>query len=149
MSDPTAVAPKKRERLRFASFACHRSPAGRTRVEVELEFRGKRFSGTVEGSSSAVADLRIAADAAARALQAYLAEGPKVDLVGVKLVRGFDADVAIVSVRYGSQPGQLVGCCLADRDPVRAAALAVLNATNRLIEIRILETGAAPPQASV
>jgi hypothetical protein len=56
-------------------------------------------------------------------------------LVGVKAVRAFDATVVIVSL---GMPGQkdaprVVGSYLTDGDPPRGAALAVLNATNRLI----------------
>ena len=45
-----------------------------------------------------------------------------------------DANVIIVSATQRSARGtRLVGCYLADRDAVRGAALAVLNATNRVL----------------
>lgn len=137
----------KRERLRFGAFTFTRSPAGRSVVQVELEHDGKKFVGRTEGQSSPVADLRLGADAAIQAVQAFLAGGLRLELIGVKLVRAFDANVAIVSVtRRPAAGGLLVGCCLADRDPVRAAALSVLNATNRIIEIYIAESRAQPPE---
>ncbi|MGH7637788.1 MAG: hypothetical protein ACREOK_09050, partial [Gemmatimonadaceae bacterium] len=53
---------------------------------------------------------------------------------GVKLVRAFDANVVIVTSTQRSARGtRLVGCYLSDRDAVRGAALAVLNATNRVL----------------
>jgi|SRR5687768_3980574 hypothetical protein len=136
----------KRERLKFGAFTFTRSPAGRSVVQVELEHDGKKYVGRAEGSSSPVADLRLGADAAIQAVREFLAGGMGLELLGVKLVRAFDANVAIVSVtRRPAAGGLLVGCCLADRDPVRAAALSVLNATNRIIEIYIAESRAQPP----
>ena len=56
------------------------------------------------------------------------------ELLGVKLVRAFDANVIIVScAQRSARSTRLVGCYLADRDTVRGAALAVLNATNRVL----------------
>ncbi|MBW8773410.1 MAG: hypothetical protein JF590_08995, partial [Gemmatimonadetes bacterium] len=52
-----------------------------------------------------------------------------------KSVRAFDNNVVIVSMAYTEDGvGQrLVGCFLADTDSARGAALAVLNATNRIL----------------
>jgi hypothetical protein len=50
-------------------------------------------------------------------------------------VRAFDATVIIVSLS-AREPGgarRLVGSYLTDTDPPRGAALAVLNATNRMM----------------
>ena len=58
------------------------------------------------------------------------------ELLGVKAVRAFDANVVIVSMALPDEnAGQrLVGCFLTpDADPSRGAALAVLNATNRIL----------------
>jgi hypothetical protein len=53
----------------------------------------------------------------------------------VKVVRAFDANVVICSIiqRGDEGPDRLLGCYLADGDMVRGAALAVLNATNRIL----------------
>ena len=53
----------------------------------------------------------------------------------MKVVRAFDANVVIASLiqRGDSGPDRLLGCYLADGDMVRGAALAVLNATNRVL----------------
>jgi hypothetical protein len=50
-------------------------------------------------------------------------------------VRAFDANVVIASLiqRGDTGPDRLLGCYLADGDMVRGAALAVLNATNRVL----------------
>jgi hypothetical protein len=55
-------------------------------------------------------------------------------LIGVKHIRAFDSNLVIVSIGVRDSAGtRLVGCCLADEDMPRGAALAVLNATNRLL----------------
>jgi hypothetical protein len=136
-----AVARTARVRVRFADYAFNRSPAGRAHVKIELEHNAKRFIGEAQGVSSPTTDLRLGADAALQALQRFLGSGVSFELGGVKLVRAFDADVAIVSVKArGTIGDMLVGCCLADRDPVRASALAVLNATNRVVENCIVDS---------
>ena len=134
-SPPPADAPlSKSERLRFGSFTFTRSPAGRCIVQVELEYDGKRFVGRTEGQSSPIGDLRLGAEAAMQAVEAFAQNSLGLELMGVKLVRAFDANVVIVSCTQRTARGtRLVGCYLADRDAVRGSALAVLNATNRVL----------------
>lgn len=134
-SPQPADAPlNKSERLRFGSFTFTRSPAGRCIVQVELEYNGKRFVGRTEGQSSPIGDLRLGAEAAMQAVEAFAQGGLGLELMGVKLVRAFDANVVIVSCTQRAARGtRLVGCYLADRDAVRGSALAVLNATNRVL----------------
>jgi hypothetical protein len=55
----------------------------------------------------------------------------------VKHIRAFDSNLAIVSITH-RQDGTnypLVGCYLAREDVCRGAAIAVLNATNRVLGI--------------
>jgi hypothetical protein len=132
---PDADAPpSKSERLRFGSFTFTRSPAGRCIVQVELEYNGKRFVGRTEGQSSPIGDLRLGAEAAMQAVESFAQGALGLELMGVKLVRAFDANVVIVSCTQRTSRGtRLVGCYLADRDAVRGSALAVLNATNRVL----------------
>jgi hypothetical protein len=126
--------PQKSDRLRFGSFTFTRSPAGRVIAQVELEHEGKRVVGRAEGQSSPVGDLRLGAEAAMQAVDVFSQGGLGLELMGVKLVRAFDANVVIVSCTQRTARGtRLVGCYLADRDAVRGAALAVLNATNRVL----------------
>ncbi len=130
-ADPANI---RSERLRFGSFTFTRSPAGRCVVQVELEYDGKRFVGRTEGQSSPIGDLRLGAEAAIEAIESFASGGLGLELMGVKLIRAFDANVIIVSATQRSARGtRLVGCYLADRDAVRGAALAVLNATNRVL----------------
>ena len=142
MSDSQPLTPivtqaqMKRERLRFTNFRFTRTPAGQCSAEVELEWvEGSRVIGKASGQSSPMGDLRIAADAGLDAIERFGEGALKFELVGVKAMRAFDANIVIVSVMVirGEGPRRLLGCYLAERDPVRASVIAVLNATNRLL----------------
>lgn len=134
VSMPVEAPPSKRERLNFNSFTFTRTPAGRCVVQVELEYDSKKYTGRLEGQTSPIGDLRLGAEAALQAVESFAAGSLGLELMGVKLVRAFDANVVIVSCTQRTSRGtRLVGCCLADRDPIRGAALAVLNATNRVL----------------
>ncbi|HEX5408214.1 MAG TPA: hypothetical protein VFW89_00405 [Gemmatimonadaceae bacterium] len=132
---PAPALHGRRERLRFTAFRFSRGADGHCHAEVELEWiDGLRVTGTAHGPSSATVDLRVAADAALRAIEAF-SEGAMVfELVGVKAIRAFDATVVIVSVANRRDgPSRLLGSCLVENDPVRGAVLAVLSATNRVL----------------
>jgi hypothetical protein len=76
----------------------------------------------------------MAAEAALRALEEFAEGSLSFELIGVKHIRAFDSNLVIVSIGIrGSAGTRLVGCYLADEDMPRGAALAVLNATNRLL----------------
>jgi hypothetical protein len=126
----------KRERLRFTNFRFVRTPSGLCTAEVELEWLdGVTVVGKASGQSSPMGDLRIAAEAALRALESFSGGAIEFELAGVKALRAFDANIVIVAlgVRKGEGPQRLLGSYLAERDPVRAAVISVLNATNRLL----------------
>ncbi len=126
----------RRERLRFTNFSFSRTPAGLCTAEVELEWiEGVRVSGKKTGKSSPMGDLRIAAEAAMRALESFSKGELAFELIGVKMVRAFDANLIIVSIsmRGSPTPTRLLGCYLAEGDIARGAATAVLNATNRVL----------------
>jgi len=124
-----------RERLRLVDFRFTRSQSGQAVAEVDLEWAvGQRVTGRATGASSPTGDLRISADAALRALDQFTQGNFKFDLVGVKSLRAFDATVIIVAVGFAHTPSEhLLGCYLSTHDPMRGAAVAVLNATNRVI----------------
>ena len=126
----------RRERLRFTGFSLDRSPSGRVTCQVTLELGpGEILLGRVEGQASPSGDSRLGAEAAIRALEVFTGGAVTFELVGVKVVRAFDANVVIASLlQHGDAgPERLLGCYLADGDMVRGAALAVLNATNRVL----------------
>ena len=124
------------DRLRFTDFKLERLPSGRCRAKVVLTWIDDReFVGEVEGLSSQAGELRCSAQACVIALTKAVKGEVKLELLGVKSVRAFDANVVIVSLAVPKEAeGQrLVGCFLTEDDPPRGAALAVLNATNRIL----------------
>jgi hypothetical protein len=130
------TAPRARERLKFLTFEFEKLPNGRCRSRVVLErTAGEQFVGAAEGLGSPAGELRCAAQAATEALQGAVAEKLAFELLGVKAVRAFDATVVIVSLscHNGVPATRLVGSCLSETELQRSAALAVLNATNRLM----------------
>ena len=124
------------ERLRFRSFSIDRLPSSRCKARVELAWEDEEaFVGEAEGLASPAGELRCAADACVMALHNAVKHEVSLELLGVKAVKAFDNNVVIVSLAYQDKgAGQrLVGCFLADVDAARGAALAVLNATNRVL----------------
>ena len=132
-----AAAPvSKQERLRFHSFSLDRTRAGRVTCAVTLEYGpGEQITAESTGQASPAGDTRLGAEAAIKALEAFTEGTIKFELIGVKVVRVFDANVVIASLmQHGdSGPERLLGCYLAEGDLVRGAALSVLNATNRVL----------------
>ncbi|MFN9213702.1 MAG: hypothetical protein ACK53A_16995 [Gemmatimonadota bacterium] len=119
-----------------------RTQAGQLRAEVALIGPdGVRHAATAIGQSTPLMDYRIVGDAALKALQAAVGPDVHLELQGVKPVRAFDANIAIVAVIVrinGGEPRRLVGCHLAtDDDPLRSTVVAILGATNRVLGNRI------------
>ncbi len=124
------------DRLRFKEFALERLPDSRCRARVTLSLTDDDiWVGEGEGLGSQAGELRTAAEACVVALSKAIDGMATLELLGVKSVRAFDNNVVIVSMAYTEDgKGQrLVGCFLADTDSARGAALAVLNATNRIL----------------
>jgi hypothetical protein len=124
------------QRLRFKDFEFQRLASGRCRAKVVLTWAdGRQFQGESDGVISQAGELRCCAEATVRALERVVQPKMGIELLGVKAVRAFDAIVVIVSLsaRQESRASRLVGAYLAEADPPRGAALAVLNATNRIL----------------
>ncbi len=135
MTAPTEGVPHA-ERLRFEDFVFQRLPNGRCRARVVLSWSdGRQFVGESEEVISQAGELRCSASAAVRALEQVSQPKLGFEVLGVKAVRAFDATVVIVSLsaKTGASASRLVGSYLTETDPPRGAALAVLNATNRLL----------------
>ena len=128
-------------RVRFSRFEITRTKSGQTTTEVALELDGKKHLGQSTGPSSPLGDLRISAEACLRALSGF-ASGLEFELMAVKHIRAFDSNLAIVSIthRQDGSSFPLVGCYLAKEDVCRGAAIAVLNATNRVLGISMQRT---------
>ncbi|HUF70391.1 MAG TPA: hypothetical protein VMM79_17210 [Longimicrobiales bacterium] len=123
-----------RNRVRFEGIERTDLPELRVRVRVALEWQGETFFGEAEGEKGVNIELRTAALAALDALDRVTEESVGVRLAGVKQVRAFDAELMVVSL-YQTQPDfqKFLGLVLVGPDPVRASALAVLHALNRVL----------------
>ncbi len=132
----STASASRQERLRFSDFAFERTRSGKVTCQVTLEFGVTAFtSGTIEGHTSPAGDIRLGAEAAIRALEIFTEGRLTFELIGVKIVRAFDANIVITSlIQHGDDgPERLLGCYLAEADHVRGAALSILNATNRVL----------------
>ena len=108
---------------------------GQCHARVALTWPGQKpFVGEAPGLASQAGELRCAAQACLAAI-ALAVPTVALELVGVKAVRAFDATVVIASLATeGRLDGpRVVGSCLVQEDAPRGAALAVLNATNRIL----------------
>lgn len=130
-------------RVRLGSVEVQPLRGRRCRIRVVLEVPdAEPIGGEADGRDSDAGRLRGAAEAAARALESVAGGRISLEVLGVKALHTFDCILVVVSLasRAGGEAERLVGSCIAaDEDP-RGAALAVLNATNRLLS-RTLEGG--------
>ncbi len=136
--DSQVHAPEGRNRLRFEAIDFECFPDGRCTASVELEGKGgEHFQGRAEGTHTLQGGLRAGALAALRATESAAEGRLKLEFVGVKAVRAFDAWVTIAAVRARSEAKayNLLGSYADLEDPTpRSAALALLDATNRVME---------------
>jgi hypothetical protein len=134
-TQPIQTAQGQRERLRFTEFLFQRTPDGRCKAEVALDWLdGVRVRGMAAGQSSPAVDLRVAAEATLRAIETFSNGAMAFELIGAKAIRAFDANVVIVSIaNKGEGPRRLLGASLVEDDAPRGAVLAVLGATNRVL----------------
>jgi hypothetical protein len=121
-------------RVRFVEMRFDRPRAGVGIATTVLEWAGEHFEGTTEGETGPGGELRSCAQATVRALEAVLSGRVALEVLGIKSTRIFDQDLISVILRSEQAPDRrLVGVSLVLQDTHRSAALAVLNATNRLL----------------
>src|SRR3990172_1877809 len=97
MTAPTGAA--QRNRLKFKEFTLERVPSGRCRARVVLQWlEMDEFIGEAEGVTSPAGELRCAAQACVKALMTAVRGEVQLELLGVKAIRAFDANVVIVSL---------------------------------------------------
>ncbi len=133
---PTGVEEPRRSRLRFTGFLFERTPSARCTAIVDLEWTpGETIRGRAEGIASPLGDLRVVAEATLRAIECFAQGHVTLELVGVKTMRAFDANVVMVSVLARGPEGErrLLGCHLSDDDLQRGTVIATLQATNRAL----------------
>ena len=125
-------------RLKFVSLEFEKTSEGR-QAKVTLGMQPDlMFIGTADCSEAAGGELRCAALATVNAIHKTASESEQIlEFIGARAVKAFDATVVIVSLwaRLGGGKRRLVGTYIAEDDKAKGAALAVLNATNRLLGV--------------
>ena len=134
----TPPAPKRVSLVRMEST--------RTLGWIETKALVKRGEAEFEGSAREVESPGGAARAGARAIAAALsnacAPSLRVDVSSVSLLNAFDREQALVALTaasplFGRAARTLVGAHPVEADATEAAALAVLKATNRVVELAL------------
>ena len=132
------VDEKRRGRLRFDDFQLRRFPNGRCSASVRTEWtRGQSFTGEAEGTQTLEGELRAAAEAALMAAVGPAQGRLTLELRGAKAVKAFDAWVVVVSVQATTEKEslRLLGAYpCPDDDTPKGAVMAVMDATNRVLE---------------
>jgi len=125
--------------VKFVSAEVEQLSEDRCRAQVELLHQdGKAHLGKVEGGCAQAERLRLAAQAAADAVRSAVGgTGDQLEVTGATITEAFGKRTVFVQVAalYIGQRRELMGFCLIDPDPARAAALALLNAVNRFLGI--------------
>jgi hypothetical protein len=128
------TAPEPRRRVRFVEAQLRHPQIGVAAGRVLLEWQDEIFEGSAEGPSSMTLDLRVSALATLDAVRKIVPSCPPLHLLGIKGVRVFDHELIVVLLRWGENADHpLVGTARMAADPARPAAIAVLNALNRLL----------------
>jgi len=120
--------------VRFLRAQVESVAPDRCAAQVELLGAAATYVGRAEGGCIDVEGLRAAAQATAGALH-DLGHPVKVDGVELVMTFGEPSVVVRVTAHHEDETRQLIGLCLVGEDGLRAAALAVLSATNRFLEI--------------
>jgi hypothetical protein len=125
--------------VKFVRAALERLPEERCRARVELAREtGEAYVGVAETPWTEEETVWCTARATAQAIEQAIGEAAgavAIDRAAVSEALGKRAVFVQVTVRKGGESSQLMGICRNDEDPTRAAALAVLNATNRVLDL--------------
>lgn len=129
------MASSTQGRLRFVESRLEKDADGRLRAQVVLrDGEGRTYTGAGQAVPGRDGDLWCAAEATLAALQAALEVAPSAlrmrDIVAFE-IDGSPAVAVSLWTDIRGEARKLYGLCQADEDPGRAAALAVLAATNR------------------
>ena len=119
-------------RVLFTNVEVSSIKPNKVRVTVTLEYAGQKVSADEDAADTPNMRLQAAARAATSALDEVVDEGT-IDLVGARFVEAFDTTFVFVgvSVLTGRDTALHTGTCEVRRGAEQAAALGVLDATNR------------------
>lgn len=110
-----------------------RAPGSRIEVAVTLRIGRSNYEGASEGVGHEIIELRTAAEATMDALHEAIGHA-HFELLGIKRLHAFDANVVLVALRDRDDAGQrYIGAVPVRSTLVHAAAAAVLDATNRIV----------------
>jgi len=130
---PGQEAATETGRVRFVAASAEREPGSRVRVGVEVSFQDRSYRAEAEGIGTETIEIRLAALATLEAIREVTGTRP-FGLVGVKLMRAFDADVILVALRDPEIEGtKYIGAVAVRTTHVAGAAAAVMDATNRVL----------------
>ncbi len=127
------------DRIKLEGFQIEDLPDAQRQVQVELSWGDEDwFVGTTTGPSSDDGSCLSAAKATIQALETAADGDITFDLEGVETLDAFDTTVVIAFLICHTKRQNLpfLGACLVKEEHIsRYAALAVLNATNRLTSV--------------
>jgi len=110
-----------------------RNAGAQVEVSVDLRIGRQAYLGSSSGVGHETIELRVASEATLRALHEAVGR-ERFQLVGIKRLHAFDADVVLVALRECAEGGQrFIGAVPVRTTLVHAAAAAVLDATNRIL----------------
>lgn len=124
--------------LKFVKAELQRLSPTRCLARVQLEHSGSAsYVGTAVGGCPEVEGLRATAEAATAALMQAVGPDQTLEVFGVEEFVAFGQSVVLVHVgaKLPERSQALMGFCLAGADSTRAAALAVLDAANRVLGV--------------
>lgn len=138
MPAPPAGRPPQRRRARCQSVETTTTRDSQCIVRVAVDWvSGEVVHGTARGTDTPQGRVSAGAAAAIEAIAGAVEGTVSVHVRGTKLVRAFDTLLVIVALRAQSRGRRydLIGSTVAPEDDLaRGAALAVLDATNRILE---------------
>jgi hypothetical protein len=107
----------------------------RTQAQVELRWKGLPRIGSAAGWSARDESHRLVAQAAAAAVQEFLADPVALNVQGVEFETFGRIQVAVVAVSFVAhrQEKMLTGSCAVAHDTPQAVVLATLDALNRVV----------------
>ncbi len=122
------------ERIRFESVNLFVS-GPRTQAQVELRWKGLPRMGNASGWSTRDESHRLVAQAAASAVQEFLADPVALGIQGVEFVETGRHKVVVVTLTMLVHRHEkvLTGCAVVEQDTPQSVVLATLSALNRVV----------------
>ena len=124
-------------RIKFVGAQLQRLSDNQCLARVQLQQAGSgSYVGTAVGASPDDEGLCATAKATAAALMQAMGRDHSLEVHDVKLFHAFGQSAVLVELGAKQQERnqEVMGFCVAGGDPTRATALAVLNATNRVLD---------------